>query len=574
MVLLETSVSAQTPVATLQLASGVFCMESLSAEMIEWFDQFLAAFQSLRSLESDDPRFYDAFEGLVVSHRVWCGHNGSLHLFISPKHLKANGHEIPLKQATKAMAWFHDRCRKRALEEIMFLGMLSPHDFQVFMTLLLQDRSLFADADFPANFLLAEQVSLIQVNPPNVEDSFFGAAPFQIDTLDLSKIEQENRPSPIQQMAIQDIMANDRPELESQIMGWLQEGRIDAIHRCIGRLRAGLENQYQEVQVRGYVGLRIVVQTLVAKQQTLILYQVFKALPKTVSAKAPADLLAFHLDTFSEVMAYFHRHEKVRPLVYGFEWLANWRFHSKQPLSNLAKDVLEQHFDPDVIAKIVTLQTEDPALADHWQKLLARYPRALAKPLLFYLYDSEEKTLRELLLGVLQGVMPHIGGDVVREVHRAMERRAPWYIKRNLLTLLADQPPESLTPLLVRMAVEETQPQLLDTVYACAFRLKAVKIHRLCEQALEQAKDDEALVALIRHIGTAANAYYLPHLKRFVHKKRSDVVIRAALEAIAQIATPESVQFLERILSGGGLFSKRSDTRLRRLAAEALSYSQ
>jgi hypothetical protein len=559
---------AQTAVTT---PSGVARMESSSSEMIEWFDQFHRAFQCMRSLREDDPRYYEAFERLVVCHRVWCGHNGSVSLRVWPRVLEVNGTHLQIADSRDSIQWFHDRCRKRAMEELLFLGMLAPHDFQVFMTLMLQDRSLFEDADFPSSFLLAQQVSLIQVNPPNVEDSFFGAAPFQIDTLDLSKLPREERPNPVQTSALHDAMSSEESqELHRQTLTWIEKDQREAIHNCIAHLRSGLENQFREVQVRGYVGLRVVVTTLIEQRQTQILYAVLKAFPKMVAADASADLLAFHLETFSAVMTFFQEQQKIRPLVFAFEWLANWRFHAKQPLSQLATELLDQHFEPDVIAQIATLQQSDPVLAEHWKKLLTNYPRALAKPLLFYLYDSEEKTFRELLLDVLKGVMSHISGDVTREVHRAMERKAPWYIKRNLLTLLQEDPPASLSPLLVRMLGEESQPQLREMLYSCAFKLHTPKLQRLCDQALNQLETEAEILPFIEYIRAGKQPHYVGHLRRFFRKALSDEVSQAAIQAMAVIGGSEALASLDRVLSHRSLFTKRAKVRLRRYAAEAL----
>ena len=159
-------------------------------ESREWFRCFKNAFEYARLLPEDDTKFIRAFEKLAIQHRVWCGQEGSLTIRVGNRAIIFNKEASADIDTDEDVDWFYLLCKARRVQEVLMLKDLSNADFMGFMRLLQQDPVLFENPDFNAVFLGEQHVSMIQVNPPNFEDSFFGVPPIQVDTLDFSEAEQ------------------------------------------------------------------------------------------------------------------------------------------------------------------------------------------------------------------------------------------------------------------------------------------------------------------------------------------------------------------------------------------------
>ncbi len=219
------------------------------------------------------------------------------------------------------------------------------------------------------------------------------------------------------------------------------------------------------------------------------------------------------------------------------------------PAPNAAADAIWTHLvSPETLRRVLL---EEPIDQTACVRLLARVPLESAEGLLDSLTISESQSTRWLILTRLAELGPAVGGLLVDRLDQA-----PWYLKRNLLGLLADLPevPQGFS---AKRYADEVEPLL---------RLEALRLMLRSPQDREEAINrsladpDDRLVRIGLEAGAEAGLprASLPRLMKFLNDASRPAELRArGVALLVHFESPTVRQWLvARSLVRRGIFRR------------------
>ena len=112
------------------------------------------------------------------------------------------------------------------------------------------------------------------------------------------------------------------------------------------------------------------------------------------------------------------------------------------------------------------------------EKLFIHYGSSFVQPMLQVLYQTDNRSLRHAIMRQLHRMGPVIQGDLLTELKRNIATDGAWFVKRNLLQLLSENPPPELIGPLQEL-ISEGQPKLFELVNRCLFRIQHPEAYQL-----------------------------------------------------------------------------------------------
>jgi hypothetical protein len=209
------------------------------------------------------------------------------------------------------------------------------------------------------------------------------------------------------------------------------------------------------------------------------------------------------------------------------------------------------------------LLLEEPVDHGACAKILTRVGLDSAEGLLDSLTISESQDTRRLILHRLSELGPGVGPLLVARLDAA-----PWYLRRNLLGLLADLPslPEGFT---ARRYAEEAEPLLRLEALRLMLRSEADREDAL-HRALGDPDDRVVRLGFEAGAGQGVSRALLPRLMKLLNDGTRSPELRArGIALLVQFVSPTVRQWLiERILVRRGFFRR---TRLAPKSADLLA---
>jgi len=225
-----------------------------------------------------------------------------------------------------------------------------------------------------------------------------------------------------------------------------------------------------------------------------------------------------------------------------------------------AADIWSHLFEPASLRRVLL---EEPVDHGACARLLARVGLASAEGLLDSLTISESHDTRRLILHRLGEL-----GSGVAPLLIARLDSAPWYLRRNLLALLADLPgvPEGFT---ARRYVDDEEPLLRLEALRLMLRSDPEREEAL-HRALNDADDRVVRLGIESGAERGLSRASLPRLMKLLNDPSRSAELRArGISLLVQFASPTVRQWLmERILVRRGFFRR---TRLAPKSADLLA---
>lgn len=534
------------------------------------FDEYNSG--DLSSGESPSARFLD-------SYSRWIGDDGNLSFRFDHGFITINNEYLENEiHNTDDARWFADACTERKIFELTFAPDVSADELTVLMEVFAKEAFFFSDHTVATQYLAAQNVKQIQANPPNLEDSFYGASPLSARSrFSAKQLEYTNdelvEPAHIESARSLFISNEDRERLSRDITGLIQEGALGRVAQALTLIRNDLRSSERMNRELGFSGYQVVIRTLIEKRQTKALYSIVKSMPFDLRICREPDLYAMHLDTFVDILEFFRGEHKYRPLIFGLTVLSEQIMRQTDNIKPLVKVKLEYLVTPRLVEILMRRADEDPSLKSYLQVLLKDHALGLLRPLLVALYEADNKHVRKIILDVLHGMGSVVYSDLLHDLVAAIDKDAPWYIKRNLLSVLAADPPKELEPLLARLEAVEEHPKVVGWLMRCRFLLHLPESKRKSLAMLESESDSRGLIKLIGYAARAGHSYYAKPLIDFAENHEDGKVRRAAVSALGRIRSHEAQDYLLAILNKSSLFKSKTLSAKRVAAAQSLSAS-
>ncbi|MDJ0839267.1 MAG: HEAT repeat domain-containing protein [Acidobacteriota bacterium] len=374
-----------------------------------------------------------------------------------------NGYYLePIQNREPVVKWLYDICTARRIYEIRLSDGFSELDLKCLLGVLHETPERFHDVSVARQMMVSASITRISVNPPSLEDSFN----------DIETTFNEERPiplaAPVEKEPELALSEKAREDLSRGIHDLLRQKNYPRVTNILRDMHFLLANEDRDERSRAYACYRVVVDALIEKRNDQLLYSVIKSMAKELVMCNEDDLIQIHLETFGRVLNFF-RDRNFKPVVFGLTALValkekrpNWEDYIDKKLSLL----LEPHY----LEALLTAGRVDPELRPYLTSFLEKAP-SIADYLLEALYASEDKYKRKLLLDALMRPGKKVYPDILRRLRMALADGAPWYVKRNLLFILATDPPAGLAEPLLQMWDNELHPKVRQLLERCLFSM-------------------------------------------------------------------------------------------------------
>lgn len=500
----------------------------------------------------------------------------------------ANGRTLP-REFSKALAarWLMAQCQDRRIFQIILLRGLRSSDVGGLTALFRRGYKEFTDYDSAAEFLARDKVAYIQINPVSMDQTFsnlpaFGALP-NIQPTEASKSESsakhggdeesgdgaiplaDSAEAPISVRLF--ISEEDRSILFNSMVQFIRQNRLKKVAEALNLMHKDLLDAEREVRELAFSSYHGVVLGLIKEKQNKPLFSILKSLLPDFQACGEIDLYEIHLDTLSRLVRYFRDTGQLAALMYGLNILAHEARLRKGEIGTMLEKKITSLLDPRQMEAL--LRSKDPKVESLLQALWGRNGMGVVKPMLNALFETSNRTMRERLLQKLHKLGPGAFPRFVMELRIALQKERPWYIKRNLLTLLAKKPPPALAPLLDNL-LKAPQKKLLELAQRCAFLIEDPIAHEQAKRLLRKAVGRQ-LAQLLDYAAAGGQDAYAAELSAILDREVSDQLKIEAVQALGKLDGPASVNSLLGILEKPGRLSGVSRQELRVTAARALA---
>ena len=551
-----------------------------------FFNLFKSCFDASLLYPPGNPALAKQFDNFLKGYPQFLGDDGKIDLSFENNLFLFNSRRLGMDMVRMpVVSWFMNICQDRKMLHIVIEDGVTEKEVEKFIGLLHMETRKFPDFETASSLLHRQQVQRIQINPvstdatfsnlpafsalPNIQPPVFTESPLMAPVETVAPPEADEEPAPAPKAKVPLFLPeSDQDALYYSMLRFIQEKKLKKVAEALTLMHRDLKAGDREVREIAYSSYHVVVQSLIETKQNKPLFSILKSLlPDFQICKEP-DLFAIHLETLASMIGYFRKSRQMSPLVYGLNILANQVLYQNEANQACATSRLPDLFDEELV--VALLQNQEPQLKPLLTSLFVQNGRGIAKPLLDTLFASEHRGTRKKLLDLLAGVGSAIHPLLLDELREAIKNGKPWYMKRNLLTLLAIQPPEGLADHLEALT-REAQPKLLDLVYRCIYKIEAPAAVDLGKRQLTGAPAAK-LTKLLSYVGSGGNDAFIPVLADMYGSGLPDFVKLEIIHTLSAYDTSESVDCLVAILEGDVRGSK-DHPQGRVAAARALSES-
>ena len=484
---------------------------------------------------------------LVQAFRDWLEERDSRYVRLEGQLVIVDSHFLPADLATfPQVLWFSRICRTRKINQIAFWSGIETADLNTLVALLCKEKQVFRDNTVAQQILQNAGIHNIKINAPSYEDSFAGPMAFDLD----SSISQADHLPPVGREPVVSSRENrhDGDSLTEFVSGMIETGQLPVVANLMTRVRRKLQSSDPQIRKDAFCDYQIIVAQLIKGECHRALYAVVKSIPEDLRRCTHADCYALHLDTFDDLISYFCRCFDFRPALFGLAQIASEKERLQGDMRMFCDEKLQILQQPTFVASVFKTAETKPHLGPYIQGLFGTKIEPIAPHLLRALYATTDGHQRKLILDAFMAAGPTIHGQVLRELGNALDSGKPWYVKRNLLTILANEPPLGLKPLLWKMKVRETEPKLLDLVYRCPADDERSGMCKL-GVALLNVEEPSQLIRFMGAAGSSGQTAYVAPLVQIFKKHPEMRVRKEALSALGRIGDESATAFLKEVLS-------------------------
>ncbi|HIE05467.1 MAG TPA: hypothetical protein EYP58_01560 [bacterium (Candidatus Stahlbacteria)] len=212
----------------------------------------------------------------------------------------------------------------------------------------------------------------------------------------------------------------------------------------------------------------------------------------------------------------------------------------------------------------------ESGLFNETRDALLNYGNRIVEPLLGYLGDVEDRSVRMKIIDVLK----RVNREDLMPVLRELINDDRWYVRRNIVTLLGEfKDDQSIEA--IGLCLDDSAPQVrLEAVESLA-RIGGEKVAELMSTVLDHEVDDAYLLTaayLPRSFAKRALSRLLPLLKRqkTLPDKKEEELRKKVIRAIANIRDPSAVDPLIKVVRDSPLLKGGLLIETKLLAIEAL----
>ena len=488
----------------------------------------------------------------------------------------------------QAVEWFTQVCLERKIRSILFEEGLDQHEFHTFISLFHADPMDFSDQESATRILHRGNVRHITVNVPSL-DGTFSSLPSTDLLPNLKQPEPEPpRPSGGREAGMNREMVFDfeaekeltgprlfiteqhRSTLSQSMIRFIHENNLKRVARALSMIRDDLTSEDRELRELAFSSYHVVVDCLVRENQNKPLVSIIKSLMADFHECREPDLFSVHLSTLNKMIRYFKGSGQIGPLVYGLNILANQVLSQDETCRAQAEESLDAVLDLSLTERLFLLKSEE--LKPLLKSLFGQHGVGVLKQMLHALYESRDRNMRKRLLEAIRNLGPITYPTLLMELEASIRRSAPWYIKRNLVTLLSNHPPEELTPLLEDLG-HENNARLNELIARCVFQIHGSQAHKMASDMLRETMlrgDEKQMKKYLGYIAANRGASYIPQLIQIYEADPPEKIKHEIIHTMARLESSDSIEFLGTILGKHSLFSRKEESEMRLEAGKAL----
>lgn len=510
--------------------------------------------------------FIQTAHHLMVGNHLWFA--------LESRGLLVNGALQESLHGNPVSTWFVGKMRDRLIQTIIFHRDFALRDVEALAHLLLSPPTQFTSPSIAMHYLNNKGVWRIQVNvaPPNQVDESEPFNVFGVDqtvtdlTLNDVTVQLPSMDQRLQVMPDADAFAppeNERevlPQIQTKLLipeaeqatlygvidSYLEEGNLKRVADTLKLIHQDFSSENREERELSYSSFHVVVCCMLQHHQDERLYLVLKSMNRDLMACQETDLYNIHLNSVCAIVRHYRDKGYRRGLLYGLNLLANQNLRQHLERRRLVDEQLRRILDPDLVEAL--LNETDPELLSACKVLFYRHGMGLIKPLLEALFVAEDRTVRKRLLEILSNTGTLSYPYLMEELRLAIEDNRPWYIKRNLLTLLSINPPLELASHLPTL-YQTNQPKMRDLVVRCLFQIASPEVFGLGKKLLREADRSHAM-KILRYLKVYRHRAYARDVMDVFRRFDDDQLRLEAIQVLGKIDSDEAISLLDEIVAG------------------------
>lgn len=416
------------------------------------------------------------------------------------------------------------------------------------------------------------------VSPPEGFESFQRtsydsgpvSAPMGFESFQRSHPQAEQRPREQASGVHLFISQEDRETLMQSMFRFIDHDRLKKVAESLTMMRRDMASPEYEVRRLAFSSYHVVVLSLVARDQLRPLSSILKSLDNDLRDCKEIELYHVHLQSLLEILKWMRRKKHYVRLFFALDLLAREQMRKSAEIQAVVKKNLDALLDLSLIEELMRL--EMPEVKPYFKSLFVQHGLGVVDPCMQALFLSEDRSVRRKLLEILMRLGPMIYPLLLKELDRAIRRDSPWYIKRNLLTIMAKEPPVELLPFLDQL-LEERNTRILDLVYRCLFLINDRSAVEKGKMLLKRASGGlrTKLFQYVRLSKEPAYARFIAGLYESEEHLKEKIDI---IHILATLDSADTIAFFDKILKKTRLFESKDEARLRAEAAKALAASE
>ena len=530
---------------------------------------------------SGNPVVTQQYENFLTTYQNYLDSNGQLVILAQAGYIKINDQTLPGNVGRMgSVTWFLAQCLDRNLVRTVLHAKLRIKDVKGWVNLFHRKPMEFLNQDSAAQFLAEAGVQGIEVfhapapplanqffEPPSPTlDGFVGSDEAVIPSSEYAD-GFATRPDPeANRLFISD---EDKKTLFRTISEYILEGNLKRVAEILTLIRDDLVVPSLEDRQIAFSSYQMVVLSLIEGRQHTSLLTILKSMPKDFLACKEPDLFAIHLETLTAILIFFDKNAHTGGFLQGLNIIANQCLRQTGSFRKMMEEKASELLDLNQLTNILT--TRGPEYQPLLKSLLDDHASGLLEPLLKGLFDSADRNIRKKILEVLHRQGPLIYPSLLFKLESAIKQNAPWYVKRNLLTLLSIKPPIDLAPLLLPLYREKNQ-KMRELTCRCLFQLAEEKAYKLGKIILRDT-DETQLGKVLDYVHVGKDPAYAEDVYGVYNRVATNRLKLAAISILGKIGSEQSVEFLGKILDNVSRFGGEKP-EMRLAAARALISSK
>lgn len=340
------------------------------------------------------------------------------------------------------------------------------------------------------------------------------------------------------------ISSQDQNALFETIDQLIDGGNLSKVAEILTMIRRDLTAQARDDREIAFSSYQVVVSTLIGARQDRSILAILKTMGEDLLRCKEVDLFAVHLETLIKIIIFFEEAPLPRYYLEALNVLANQALRQYDERRPVVDQKVQMMLEPHKVEVLLGYREND--LREGVKKLFHQHGSGILTPLLNTLYESKDRNHRKRLLEILHIQGPLIYPRLLEELKQSIETGRPWYIKRNLLTLLSVKPPIELMALAPNL-LSESSNRVVDITCRCIFTIHDQRAFAYGRKLLREA-DPPTLKKFLGYLHASREPAYINTLIEIV--KRHEVVqIRMdALNVLGRIGGDDVLKYLVSIL--------------------------